>query len=171
MYADLLFTGGPVLTPEGPAAAAAVAVTGERITAVGSAGELRELAGPRTEVVDLAGRLLLPGFQDAHVHPVPAGLELAQCDLTGLRTAEETVAAVRAFAGAHPERAWILGGGWSMEAFEGGTPTKELLDAVVPDRPVYLPNRDHHGAWVNSRALELAGIGRDTPDPADGRID
>ncbi|MFG2958114.1 amidohydrolase [Streptomyces sp. NPDC048291] len=170
MHADLLFTGGPVLTPEGPAATA-VAVTGERITAVGPAGELRELAGPRTEVVDLAGRLLLPGFQDAHVHPVPAGLELAQCDLTGLLTAEETVAAVRAYAAVHPERPWILGGGWSMEAFEGGTPTKELLDAVVPDRPVYLPNRDHHGAWVNSRALELAGIGRDTPDPADGRIE
>jgi predicted amidohydrolase YtcJ len=170
MHADLLFTGGPVLTPGG-LADAAVAVTGERITAVGPAGELRELAGPRTEVVDLAGRLLLPGFQDAHIHPVPAGLELTQCDLTGLRTAEETVAAVRAYAQAHPERAWILGGGWSMEAFAGGTPTKELLDAVVPDRPVYLPNRDHHGAWVNSRALELAGIGSDTPDPADGRIE
>ncbi|MFF4302894.1 amidohydrolase [Streptomyces sp. NPDC001601] len=170
MHADLLFTGGRVLTDEDPTATA-VAVTGERITAVGSAGELRELAGPRTEVVDLAGRLLLPGFQDAHVHPVPAGLELTQCDLSGLRTAAETVAAVRAYADAHPERAWILGGGWSMEAFEGGTPTKELLDAVVPDRPVYLPNRDHHGAWVNSRALELAGIDHDTPDPADGRIE
>ncbi|MEU9451030.1 amidohydrolase [Streptomyces sp. NPDC048277] len=170
MHADLLFTGGPVLTPEGRTATA-VAVTGERVSAVGSAEELRELAGPRTEVVDLAGRLLLPGFQDAHVHPVPAGLELTQCDLTGLRTAEETVAAVRAYAAAHPEREWILGGGWSMEAFAGGTPTRELLDAVVPDRPVYLPNRDHHGAWVNSRALELAGIDRGTPDPADGRIE
>ncbi|MFD5791951.1 amidohydrolase [Streptomyces diastatochromogenes] len=169
MHADLLFTGGPVLTPEGRTATAA-AVTGGRITAVGH-GEVREQAGPRTEVVDLAGRLLLPGFQDAHVHPVPAGLELSQCDLTGRTTAEGTVAAVRAYAEAHPEREWILGGGWSMEAFEGGTPTKELLDAVVPDRPVYLPNRDHHGAWVNSRALELAGIDRDTPDPADGRIE
>ncbi|MBL1104006.1 amidohydrolase [Streptomyces sp. 5-8] len=169
MHADLLFTGGPVLTPEGRTATA-VAVTGDRITAVGDA-ELRELAGPRTEVVDLAGRLLLPGFQDAHVHPVPAGLELSQCDLTGATTAEETVAAVRAYADAHPERDWILGGGWSMEAFAGGTPSKELLDAVVPDRPVYLPNRDHHGAWVNSRALELAGIDRRTPDPADGRIE
>ncbi|WP_225097561.1 amidohydrolase [Streptomyces sp. CoH27] len=169
MHADLLFTGGPVLTPEGRTASA-VAVTGDRITAVGH-DEVRELAGPRTEVVDLAGRLLLPGFQDAHVHPVPAGLELSQCDLTGARTAEESVAAVRAYADAHPDRAWILGGGWSMEAFAGGTPTKELLDAAVPDRPVYLPNRDHHGAWVNSRALELAGIGRDTPDPADGRIE
>ncbi|MGV9759475.1 amidohydrolase [Streptomyces tricolor] len=169
MHADLLFTGGPVLTPEGRTATA-VAVTGDRITAVGHA-EVRELAGPRTEVVDLAGRLLLPGFQDAHVHPVPAGLELSRCDLTGRTTAEATVAAVRAYADAHPEREWILGGGWSMEAFAGGTPTKELLDAVVPDRPVYLPNRDHHGAWVNSRALELAGVGRDTPDPADGRIE
>ncbi|MGW5281028.1 amidohydrolase [Streptomyces collinus] len=169
MHADLLFTGGPVLTPEGRTATA-VAVTGDRVTAVGH-DELRELAGPRTEVVDLAGRLLLPGFQDAHVHPVPAGLELTQCDLSGLTTAEETVAAVRAYAEAHPDRAWVLGGGWSMEAFEGGVPTRELLDAVVPDRPVYLPNRDHHGAWVNSRALELAGIDRNTPDPADGRIE
>jgi predicted amidohydrolase YtcJ len=169
MHADLLFTGGPVLTPEGRTATA-VAVTGDRIIAVGH-DEVLDLTGPRTQVVDLAGRLLLPGFQDAHVHPIPAGLELSQCDLTGTRTAEETVATVRAYADAHPEREWILGGGWSMEAFAGGTPTKELLDAVVPDRPVYLPNRDHHGAWVNSRALELAGIDRDTPDPADGRIE
>ncbi|MGW1050910.1 amidohydrolase [Streptomyces sp. NPDC002521] len=172
MHADLLFTGGPVLTPEGPEGrtATAVAVTGGRITAVGG-DELRDLAGPGTEMVDLAGRLLLPGFQDAHIHPVPAGLELTQCDLSGTTTAEETVAAVRAYADAHPEREWILGGGWSMEAFTGGTPTKELLDAVVPDRPVYLPNRDHHGAWVNSRALQLAGVDRNTPDPADGRIE
>ncbi|WP_406335269.1 amidohydrolase [Streptomyces sp. NBC_00203] len=169
MHADLLFTGGPVLTPAGRTATA-VAVTGDRITAVGNA-EVHDLTGPRTEVVDLAGRLLLPGFQDAHVHPVPAGLELTQCDLTGARTAEDTLAAVRAYADAHPDREWITGGGWSMEAFEGGTPTKELLDAVVPDRPVYLPNRDHHGAWVNSRALELAGVTRDTPDPADGRFE
>ncbi|MEU8944478.1 amidohydrolase [Streptomyces sp. NPDC048489] len=168
MHADLLFTGGPVLTPEGPTVTS-VAVTGDRITAVGAPA--RELTGPRTEVVDLAGRLLLPGFQDAHLHPVPAGLELTQCDLTGARTAEETVRAVRAYADAHPGREWITGGGWSMEAFEGGTPTKEVLDAVVPDRPVYLPNRDHHGAWANSRALELAGVTRATPDPADGRFE
>jgi len=169
MHADLLFTNGPVLTPEGRTATT-VAVTGDRITAVGHA-EVHELAGPHTQVVDLAGRLLLPGFQDAHVHPVPAGLELTQCDLTRAKTAEDTIAAVRAYADAHPEREWITGGGWSMEAFEGGTPTKELLDSVVPDRPVYLPNRDHHGAWVNSRALQLAGITRDMPDPVDGRIE
>ncbi|WP_329466060.1 amidohydrolase [Streptomyces sp. NBC_01431] len=169
--ADLVFTGGPVLTLDAARSrATTVAVTGERITAVGH-DEVRELIGPKTEVVDLAGKLLIPGFQDAHVHPVSAGIELARCDLTGTRTAADTLAAVRAYADAHPDQEWITGGGWSMEAFDGGSPTRELLDRVVPDRPVYLPNRDHHGAWVNSRALALAGITRDTPDPADGRIE
>ncbi|MER7111938.1 amidohydrolase [Streptomyces sp. NPDC000229] len=175
-HADLVFTGGPVLTPatradaDGPRTAA-VAVTGGRISAVGDPHDVRDLIGPRTEVVDLAGRLLLPGFQDAHIHPVPAGLELTQCDLTATKAADDTLAAVRAYATAHPDREWITGGGWSMEAFDGGTPTKDLLDPIVPDRPVYLPNRDHHGAWANSRALALAGITRDTPDPSDGRIE
>ncbi|MGW0562148.1 amidohydrolase [Streptomyces sp. NPDC003016] len=169
--ADLVFTGGPVLTLDAARTrATTVVVTGDRVTAVGH-DEVRDLIGPKTEVVDLAGKLLLPGFQDAHIHPVSAGLELAQCDLTGARTAAETVAAVRAYAQSRPEEEWITGGGWSMEAFEGGSPTKDLLDAVVPDRPVYLPNRDHHGAWANSRALDLAGIDRTTPDPADGRIE
>ncbi|MFE9554766.1 amidohydrolase [Streptomyces sp. NPDC006692] len=169
--ADLVFTGGPVLTLDAARSrATTVAVTGERITAVGH-DEVRELIGPKTEVVDLAGKLLIPGFQDAHVHPVSAGIELARCDLTGARTEADTLAAVRTYADAHPDQEWITGGGWSMEAFDGGSPTRELLDRVVPDRPVYLPNRDHHGAWVNSRALALAGITRDTPDPADGRIE
>ncbi|HET6858299.1 MAG TPA: amidohydrolase [Streptomyces sp.] len=169
--ADLVLTGGPVLTLDAARSrATTVAVTGERITAVGH-DEVRDLIGPKTQVVDLVGKLLVPGFQDAHVHPVSAGIELSQCDLTGLLTAPETVAAVRAYARARPEAEWITGGGWSMEAFAGGSPTKDLLDAVVPDRPVYLPNRDHHGAWANSLALRLAGIDRDTPDPADGRIE
>ncbi|MFI6052198.1 amidohydrolase [Streptomyces violascens] len=169
--ADLVFTGGPVLTLDAARSrATTVAVTGDRITAVGH-DEVRELIGPKTQVVDLAGKLLIPGFQDAHVHPVSAGIELARCDLTGLVTAADTLAAVRAYADTHPEQEWITGGGWSMEAFEGGSPTRDLLDRVVPDRPVYLPNRDHHGGWVNSRALALAGITRDTPDPADGRIE
>ncbi|MFI6643309.1 amidohydrolase [Streptomyces sp. NPDC050504] len=169
--ADLVLTGGPVLTLDAARTrATTVAVTGDRITAVGH-DEVHDLIGPRTEVVDLAGRLLVPGFQDAHVHPVSAGLEMAQCDLTETRTADDTLAAVRAYADARPDREWITGGGWSMEAFEGGSPTRQLLDRIVPDRPVYLPNRDHHGAWANSRALELAGIDRHTPDPADGRIE
>ncbi|WP_406448543.1 amidohydrolase [Streptomyces sp. NBC_00876] len=169
--ADLVFTGGPVHTTDAARTrATTVAVTGDRITAVGH-DEVRDLIGPRTEVVDLAGRLLLPGFQDAHIHPVNAGQEMAQCNLANTKGTDATIAAVRAYADANPEREWITGGGWSMDAFEGGAPTRQQLDTAVPDRPAFLANRDHHGAWVNSRALELAGITAGTPDPADGRIE
>lgn len=124
-----------------------------------------------SHVVDLQGAWVLPGFHDAHVHPVQAGLEMNACDLTGCGDAEEYVSAVAGYAAAHPDAAWILGGGWSMDHFPGGVPTAAALDAVVRDRPVYLPNRDHHSAWVNSVALGLAGIDHATPDPDDGRIE
>jgi predicted amidohydrolase YtcJ len=123
------------------------------------------------EPVDLDGGTLLPGFIDAHAHPVFAGNQLRHCDLRAASTADGYLEIIREYAATHPDEEWITGGGWAMEAFPGGVPTKELLDAVVPDRPVFLPNRDAHGAWVNSRALELAGIDRTTPDPPDGRID
>ncbi|MER7671417.1 amidohydrolase [Kitasatospora sp. NPDC096128] len=169
--ADLVFTHGPVHTGDAARTrASSLAVTGERITAVGH-DEVRELIGPRTEVVDLTGKLLLPGFQDAHVHAVYGGVELAACDLTGTVGVPEYLERIRGYAEANPEQEWITGSGWSLESFEGGLPTRQLLDSVVPDRPVCLTNRDHHGAWVNTRALELAGLTRDTPDPADGRIE
>ncbi|MFJ5884524.1 amidohydrolase [Kitasatospora cineracea] len=169
--ADLVLTGGPIHTGDAARTrATALAVTGERITAVGH-DEVRELIGPGTEVVDLHGKLLVAGFQDAHVHAVYGGLEMAACDLTGTVTAADYLARIAAYAAAHPEREWITGGGWSMESFDGGLPTRQLLDAVVPDRPVLLANRDHHGAWANTRALQAAGLTRDTPDPADGRIE
>ncbi|MGW5127129.1 amidohydrolase [Streptomyces sp. NPDC004069] len=169
--ADLVFTQGPVHTGDSARTrASSLAVTGERITAVGH-DEVRELIGPRTEVVDLGGKLLLPGFQDSHVHAVYGGMELAECDLSGTVGVDEYLRRIREFADAHPDSAWITGGGWSMESFEGGLPTRQLLDAVVPDRPVYLVNRDHHGAWANTRALELADVTRHTPDPDDGRIE
>ncbi|MFD0340104.1 amidohydrolase [Streptomyces sp. NPDC127117] len=170
-HADLVFTKGPVLTMD-PARtrASSLAVSGERITAVGH-DEVRELIGPGTEVVDLTGKLLLPGFQDAHVHAVGGGSELAECDLAEIVDAGAYLERIRSYADTHPEREWITGGGWSMESFAGGLPTRQLLDSVVPDRPVLLANRDHHGAWANTRALELAGLSAATPDPADGRIE
>ncbi|WP_063736259.1 amidohydrolase [Streptomyces sp. RTd22] len=169
--ADLVFTNGPVHTVD-PAhgRATAVAVRGERVVAVGRE-EVHDLIGPGTEVVDLAGRLLLPGFQDAHVHPLGAGIELGQCHLGDSTDAREYLRRVAAYADQHRDLAWITGGGWSMEAFPGGMPTAAMLDTIVPDRPVYLPNRDHHGAWVNTRALQLAGIDAATPNPVDGRIE
>ncbi|MFF2473409.1 amidohydrolase [Streptomyces sp. NPDC058066] len=169
--ADLVLTGGPVHTlSPARSRATSVAVRGERIVAVGH-DEVRELVGPATEVVDLKGKLLIPGFQDAHAHPVGGGLELGQCDLSGATTLDEYRRRISAYAQAHPDTEWITGGGWSMEAFPGGLPTAAELDALVPDRPAYLVNRDHHGAWVNSRALQAAGIDARTPDPADGRIE
>ena len=170
--AELVFVGGGVYTLD-PARpwAAAVAVRNGRIVHVGGEAEARELASPGTEVIDLAGGLLLPGFQDAHAHPLLGGTERLQCDLSGSQTLAGYRDLVAAYASRHPRRDWIIGGGWWMAAFPGGTPDRRDLDAVAPDRPVFLINRDHHGAWVNSRALGLAGITRDTPDPADGRIE
>jgi predicted amidohydrolase YtcJ len=170
-HADVVLTNGSVFTATPNATApTSVAVTDGRITAVGG-DEVRELVGPSTEVVDLAHGLLVPGFQDAHVHPIEGGLERMRCNLSEVGTREEYLATVRSYADAHPDAEWILGSGWAMAAFPGGTPTARDLDAVVPDRPVYLPNRDHHGAWVNSRTLEIAGIDATTPDPPDGRLE
>jgi hypothetical protein len=122
-------------------------------------------------VIDLGGRSVLPGFQDAHVHPVLAGPAMNQCDLLHLAGLDEYLAAVASYAAANRDLPWIVGSGWAISAFPGGIATAAALDAVVPDRPVYLSNRDGHGAWVNSLALELAGIDYGTPDPPDGRIE
>jgi len=150
--------------------ATAVAVSGGRVVAVGSEADVRAAVGAGAETLDLAGRLLIPGFTDAHVHPVMGGLERLGCDLTGADGSDGALAKVAEFAAQNPE-GWISGGGWAMADFPGGTPRRELLDRVVPERPVFLLNRDHHGAWVNSRALQVTGIDAGTPDPADGRIE
>lgn len=139
--------------------------------------DLRSWRGPDTEVVDLAGGMLHAGFVDAHIHPIQGGLERLGCDLSDVHGQAEYLRAIAAYAAAHPADAsqpgseWVTGGGWAMSAFPGGTPTAAELDAVVPDRPVFLYNRDHHGAWANSAALALAGVTAETPDPADGRIE
>ncbi|HEY3684989.1 MAG TPA: amidohydrolase [Streptosporangiaceae bacterium] len=170
--ADLVFHGGHVFTADdADTRAQAVAVRAGRIAAVGSDADVRAHTGPHTEVVDLAGRALLPGFIDAHAHPVSGGVEMNRCDLSGAVTLADYKTIIAAYAEGHPDEAWILGGGWSMEAFEHGLPTAAPLDEVTGARPVFLPNRDHHSAWVNTAALRLAGIDRDTPDPDDGRVE
>ncbi len=170
--ADLIFVNGAVYTVDAARSwAQAVAVRDGRIVAVGTDDAIRGLAGSSTDVVDLAGGMLVPGFQDSHVHPVGGGIDMLQCDLHHLDSSEEYLNAIKAYAEGNPDVPWILGGGWAMDVFPGGTPTKEALDDVVGDRPVYLPNRDGHGAWVNSVALKMGGVTRDTADPADGRIE
>jgi predicted amidohydrolase YtcJ len=172
MTPDLAFVNGAVYTVDAARSRArAVGVRDGRIAAVGSDADVRDHVGPRTDVIDLAGRMLLPGFQDAHVHPPSGGLEMLLCDLNDLHARDEYVAAVARYAGAHPDRPWIQGGGWSMSAFPRGSPDKDALDAVVPDRPVCLFSRDGHSVWVNSKALSTAGLAADSPDPSDGRIE
>jgi hypothetical protein len=163
-------SGAGVGTEDGPIATA-VAVQGGRIIAVGTDDEIRGLAGRQAATVPLNGRPLLPGFQDAHVHPAFAGITMLRCDLDGAEDLDGALARISAYAADQPDREWIDGSGWRMEWFPGGTPSRELLDRVVPDRPAYLTNRDGHGAWVNSRALELAGLDELSHDPADGRIE
>lgn len=172
MPADLVFVNGPVFTA-GPSRSftRALAVTGERITAVGDEATVSESIGAGTRVIDLAGRMLSPGFQDAHCHPGSSGLDLLRCSFEGCASAEDAIAYVARYAADHPERQWILGGGWHQTWFPRGCPPKEALDAVVPDRPVLVYNADGHGAWANSLALSLAGIDASTPDPPDGRIE
>ncbi|MET0565357.1 MAG: amidohydrolase [Acidimicrobiia bacterium] len=172
MPADLVFVNGPVFTA-GPSRSftRALAVTGERISAVGDEATVSASIGPGTRVVDLAGRMLSPGFQDAHCHPGSSGLDLLRCSFEGCASAEDAIGYVARYAADHPERQWILGGGWHQTWFPRGCPPKEALDAVVPDRPVLVYNADGHGAWANSLALSLAGIDASTPDPVDGRIE
>ena len=172
MLADAVLTGAAVITND-PALprAQAIAIAGGRIAAVGSLDDMRELVGPSTREIDLGGGAILPGFQDAHNHACFAGRYLLTLDLHDLHTRGEYLEAVAAYAAAHPDAEWIVGGGWALPAFPGGQPRREDLDRVAPDRPVYLMNSDLHGAWVSSRALELAGVDRTTPDPPCGRIE
>ncbi len=170
--ADLILSNGAVYTMDASRSwAEAVAVRGGRIDYVGTSKGAKAFAGPATRVVDLAGKMVLPGFHDAHVHPVSGGMELALCNLNGLKTQEEVFGAVRKYAAEHPKEPWITGGGWDLPVFPGGNPTRQQLDALVADRPALLSSSDGHSSWANTKALEIAGITKATPDPPAGRIE
>lgn len=160
----IVFHNGPIVTMTG-AVADWVAVADGRIVGIGDG------TAPKADRVDLDGAALLPGFHDAHVHPALGGMAMIRCDLHDLAGPEDYVAAVAAYAAAHPSLEWVLGGGWAMDAFPGGLAPAGALDAVVPDRPVFLRSREGHAAWANSVALRLAGVDAATPDPPDGRIE
>jgi predicted amidohydrolase YtcJ len=169
--ADLVFLGATVetISPVDGPRPAAVAVGGGRIVAVGQAADVEPLIGRATRVVRLNGEALLPGFQDAHTHPVQGELTAMACDLSEL-SADEFDEAIRAYAARHLERPWIVGAGWSVSDYPDAAPSRAALDALVPDRPAFLWSRDGHSAWVNSRALALAGISAATADPPGGLI-
>lgn len=170
--ADLLLTNGAVYTMSAARPwASALAVAKGKILYVGDDRGALRLRSGSTVVADLGGKMVLPAFQDSHIHLVTGGVELGLCNLSSLRTKEEVFEKIKAYAAANPGQAWVTGGGWDLPVFPQANPRKEDLDALVPDRPAALSSADGHSAWVNSRALELAGVTKDTADPAGGRIE
>ena len=148
--------------------ASVVAVRDGVIVAVGG-DEVAELRGARTEVVPLGGAALLPGFVDAHVHALAGGLARLGCDLSEVHALDDYRRAITDYAARH-DGPWVEGSGWYGDVFPGGFPTRAELDRLVPDRPAAFTSHDVHSIWANSRALEMAGIDRATPDPEGGRI-
>ena len=151
--------------------AEALAIRDGKILAVGSDREIGRLRGTSTQVIDAKGRLVLPGFTDCHTHFMEGSLLLQQIFLNGVKSIPEIQSRVKAYAEAHPNEPWLLGRGWNYPVFAPtGMPDKKYLDEIVRDRPVYLDGFDGHTWWANSKALEIAHISKDTPDPPGGSL-
>ena len=169
--ADLILVNGKVWTVDAARPTAqAVAVVGDRILAVGTTKEIRAFASPSTKVVDLKGRLLLPGFIDNHTHFMSGGFQLQSVDLRYAKNETDFSTRIKERAMKYPER-WITGGDWDHDNWPGGNlPTKELIDAYTPSTPVFVNRYDGHMALANSYVLKMAGITKDSPDPPGGTI-
>jgi len=168
-HAERVFVNGKIWTADDARPAAeALAIRGDKLVAVGTTEEVQKLAGPGTTVVDLHGRLVLPGFQDSHAHW--PGSSVNDVDLHGADTLREFQARLAEFAKAHPKLPWITGHGWGYSAFPNQTADKKYIDAVISDRPVYVTERDGHMGLANAKALQLAGVTKATVDPPNGHI-
>lgn len=169
--ADLVLQGGLVYTVDSlRPRAEAIAVADGRIVYVGTNDSAQAFIGRATQVIDVKGRMVLPGFHDTHVHPVSGGLELGDCDLNPALTEADVRRIVAACAAREPKGAWVRGGGWALPIFPNGA-SRYLLDSLVPDRPALLSSADGHSGWANSRALAIGGVTRATRDPVNGRIE
>jgi len=168
---DVIVINGKVYAADGGAdLAEAVAIRGNKVIRVGSNREIQRLKRAQTVVVDARGGAVMPGFIDAHAHLISGGLSLDQISLGDAATVDEIKDTIRVWSEAHPERAWITGRGWYYQPFNGAMPTRQMLDALVPDRPAYLIAYDGHTGWANTKALKAAGITRRTKSPANGAI-
>jgi len=170
--ADTVFRNGTIYTVDANRSiAAAIAVRDGRIVFVGSDNDVAKHIGATTTVIDLHGRMMLPGMQDIHTHPIEAGIENSILMLSGLHGLEAYKVAIADYAQSNKDLPWIIGSGWAFTVFGPGVaPDRKILDALVPDRPVYIASYDDHAGWANSLALKIAGISKDTPDPPGGRI-
>lgn len=170
--ADMLFVNGSVYTvDEQRSVAEAAAISDGRIVFVGTETDAQCLVGAATRVIDMKGGMLLPGFTDAHVHIRDGGETLNSLSLYDAESQEELTALIQQYVTTHPDLEVISGAGWQLSVFPGANPHKSILDAIESERPIILESADGHNSWVNSKALELAGITKDTPDPGNGRIE
>jgi predicted amidohydrolase YtcJ len=170
--ADLLLINGKIWTVnKKQSEVEGLAIWRDRILAVGTTAEMRKLAGPRTQIIDLKGKRVVPGFYDSHVHLLGSGMRLSEVALKNAKDEAEFGKLLRDFDRSMPRDRWMLGGEWDHDrALKGELPTAALLDKYVPDRPVFLRRYDGHMGVVNSRVLKMAGITAATPDPAGGVI-
>ncbi len=169
---DLVLRNGAVYTVDHKRSwAQAVAISGDQIVFVGSNESVQSFIGPKTVIIDLEGKMVLPGFVEAHAHPSHAMDFVGNISLYLLGSLEEYEEAIREFITNHPADEFYRGSGWADTLFPNLGPTKEMLDAIVPDRPIALVSYDGHSLWVNSITLEKARINQDTPDPEGGRIE
>ena len=170
--ANLVITNAKIWTVDrSRPSAQAVAVLGDRIVAVGSNADIEAWRGPNTRVIDAGGKLLLPGFNDAHVHFVSGGQQLDNVQLKDVTNRKEFARRIGERAKVTPKGEWVLGGNWDETKWNPpDMPTKEMIDAATPDTPVFVSRYDGHMGLANSVALRLAGITADTPDPPGGTI-
>ena len=150
--------------------AEALAIRGERIVAVGSDTDIANLQSKDTKVIDAKGHLVLPGFTDCHIHFIDGSFSLGRVNLEDAKDAADLQQRLREYGGKHPGNDWILGRGWNYAMFHTSLPDKKYLDEVFPDRPAFLEGYDGHTYWANSKALALAHITKDTPNPPNGII-
>ena len=170
--ADLVLKNGAIYTADAARSwADAVAIKGGKIIYVGPDAGVQPYVSPTTRVIDLQGKMLLPGFTDSHVHPVSSGMQLNDCVLNNISSVSGVLEAVKQCKVNLKGKKWLVGAGWDLPLFANANPTKNLLDQIAPDVPVFLEAMDGHSAWVNSKALALAGVNRNTKDPERGRIE
>ncbi len=170
--ADLILTNAAIYTMNASRSwARTLVVKGEKIVFVGTEDGASSFRGEKTRTIDLKGRMVLPGLHDSHVHLIDGGVDLSKCGLSNCKTKEAVLSKIKDYVASHPDKNWIRGGGWSLPVFKDGNPKSQDLDRFCGTKPAFFESQDYHSGWANSKALELAGISKDTPDPDGGRIE
>jgi len=170
--ADVVLRHGRIYTMDASRSwARSIAIKDGKIIYVGEDAGITSLIDDNTSTIELDNKFVLPGFIDSHVHPIEAGIGMDRCDLTNEENKDQVFKKIKECAEADPNSEWLLGSGWALPVFPAANPQKEWLDEIVKDRPALMIAADGHSAWANSKALEVSGITKDTPDPTDGRFE